>query len=131
MRQYRRNRRNRMAVVGLLLWVVLVVTLVRAIEPGVKSRPELVDRPAEVTWTYVNFREDPEVNMKDNILTQLKLGEKVVLTGNQVEFLLEDDRWLEVVYKGETGWVFADAIRIEWEKGVGPDRNHTFPHFTI
>ncbi len=62
---------------------------------------------ATITAQRLNMRSGP--GMSFSIIMKLNQADVVELTGNS------ENEWFEVTYKGTTGWVHADYIKIERE----------------
>jgi uncharacterized protein YgiM (DUF1202 family) len=62
---------------------------------------------ATITAQRLNMRSGPGVSF--SIIMKLNQADVVELTG------MSENEWFEVTYKGTTGWVHADYIKIERE----------------
>lgn len=78
---------------------------------------------AKVMWQAAALRERPKQD-EENILTELKRGEKVAVLEKAVKgerpknnsgVPLSSNRWHKVEYKGDEGYIYSEALEIEGE----------------
>ena len=99
--------------VFLLVIVVLAIVVVIKQITGEHYREEYNGKIVQIKYEYVNFRSSPKV--KNNIIGTISLGQNVILTGHEYDYLggskySTEDKWIEVEYNGTTGWVVSESI---------------------
>jgi hypothetical protein len=96
-----RNRKNILFIIMLALSVPGYIILIGEIRSKMITQTA-VTQNAEITRD-VNFRKDPSTG--DNIIRQLKQGDKVTLTGEAA------GGWTQITHNGETGWVSSEFLK--------------------
>ena len=113
------DRMKKFALVKFLLLAIFIIAIVVFIvnSTGEKFNENNAGKTAKIQYEYVNLRSDPKVSVPEdkNVLDVIYEGQRVTLTGREYEYLggseyTVQDRWIEVEFEGQIGWVVAPAI---------------------
>lgn len=100
--------------IGIMIIAIILLICAVASHYGKQFNQDNVGRQVLIQWEEVNLRESCDTSKK--VITTLRKGSTVTLTGNYYECLIGDglptDSWTEVqLDNGTIGWIVTTSIK--------------------